>query len=120
MFWALIFGGIGLAIALGGATLLIRGGVLDRRGDFAEGYFLGGSLLVTFGLVVGLAVGLPALFADRGCERYGRELGVSTTWELAGGCYVEVPGQARRVPQSWIVPVIEGERIRLDVQIDGD
>jgi len=116
-------------VAVGGAVVLWLFAVALIRLGFRrkaaaphseyEGYWFAAAIVIVLGFGFGLGFGLTTGLGKVGCERYGRELGVNAHWELVGGCYIEVPGQDRLVPQSWIVPVIEGNRIRIDINAPG-
>lgn len=66
-------------------------------------------LLIT-AVIYTICIGMSAA----NCERVGRNLGIETEYQVAGGCYVKYGD--RLVPGSWMVPVIEGNRLRIEIE----
>lgn len=121
MIWAAVFAIVGILLAVP-FGLLFRSGwhqwfvtdakraSYDRGGDgrMIGGAILGGALLLVF-----LSLAVSVLVSSQACSRYGDRTGYPTEFQIVGGCYVGV-GE-RMVPQDWVVPVVEGERLRLEI-----
>jgi hypothetical protein len=69
------------------------------------------SFLAAFVLAV---FGVSAPIDRAACHRFADSIGREANWELIGGCYIEVDG--RFVPRGWIVPVVEGEKLRIEIE----
>jgi heme/copper-type cytochrome/quinol oxidase subunit 2 len=82
----------------------------NRDGD---GLMLAGGMLFFIPLIIGTILSITVLYDAASCQRYGSRVGYETEWQFVGGCYVQV--NDRMVPQDWIVPVVEGELLRLEV-----
>jgi len=81
--------------------------------DRGLGITTGGFVGFILAFIVWICMFGSATVNQHACDRYGRNVGLETQWELVGGCYVQVAG--RLVPQDWVVPVIEGNRIRIEI-----
>lgn len=118
MIWTLMFVLSGIGVAAGGVSLL-RVGVKKAKNnhygsDDGFGWKVSGNLLITVGLLIAILGGSATAVDRAACHRYGRSVGYATEWELVGGCYVQVAD--RLVPKDWVVPVFEGELLRVEIQ----
>jgi len=116
MSWPWIFTLIGAGIfALAGGAVWLGAWTDEHTNSDGFGWRVVAGIIATLGVLV-IAIGVPATAIDAAaCRRYGQRLGLEVEWPLVGGCYVAVPGEDRMVPQSWIIPVIEGERLRIEI-----
>lgn len=64
--------------------------------------------------IVAISFSIGVGMSGATCERLGDSLDINTQYQVAGGCYVEYDD--RLVPESWLVPVIEGNRLRIEIQ----
>jgi hypothetical protein len=114
--WIFVLVGAGMLVLAGGFGYAGRRAYTKYQGHGGwdgEELVVAASALAIVGLLVGIIPSTVAGMDQAACSRYGRSLGVETEWGLVGGCYVAVGD--RLVPQSWIVPVVEGELLRIEV-----
>jgi len=110
--WIFVLVGAGVLVLAGGFGYAGRRAYTKHQGA-GDGLVVAAIALAIVGLLVGIIPSTVAGMDQAACSRYGRSLGVETEWGLVGGCYVAVGD--RLVPQSWIVPVVEGELLRIEV-----
>ena len=112
MFWGAFTLILGVLVSIG---LFVTTYKFGRDGYGVNGFGVTLSLVGGIVCVIAIGFGIGFMVSDVACERFGDRTGRPVEWAPVGGCYVEVDG--RYVPEGWIVPVVEGERLRIEIEL---